>query len=235
MSKQGKRYAEMAKKVDLQRAYSLEEAIALVKENAKAKFDESIEVHLRLGVDPRHADQQVRSTVALPHGTGKTKRVLVITTGDMGEEAKEAGADFVGGEDMVQKIQGGWLDFESVVATPDAMKFIGRLGKILGPRGLMPSAKAGTVTTDIVNAVKEIKAGKVEFRVDKFGIVHNAVGKASFSKEDLFANLKAFYGAILKARPAAVKGTYVKSFSLSSTMGLGIKVDPAVAHKEISD
>ncbi len=235
MSKQGKRHAELSKKVDAQRQYSLDEAVSLVRENATAKFDESIEVHLRLGVDPRHADQQVRSTVVLPHGTGKTKRVLVITTGEKGQEAQEAGADFVGGEDMIQKIQGGWLDFDAVVATPDAMKLIGRLGKVLGPRGLMPSAKAGTVTQDVANAVTEIKAGKVEFRVDKYGIVHNAIGKASFSREQILDNLKAFYSAILKARPAAAKGTYVKSFAVSSTMGAGIKIDPSAAQKDVAE
>ncbi|PIE54615.1 MAG: 50S ribosomal protein L1 [Dethiosulfovibrio peptidovorans] len=235
MSKQGKRHAELSKKVDAQRQYSLDEAVSLVRENATAKFDESIEVHLRLGVDPRHADQQVRSTVVLPHGTGKTKQVLVITTGEKGQEAQEAGADFVGGEDMIQKIQGGWLDFDAVVATPDAMKLIGRLGKVLGPRGLMPSAKAGTVTQDVANAVTEIKAGKVEFRVDKYGIVHNAIGKASFSREQILDNLKAFYSAILKARPAAAKGTYVKSFAVSSTMGAGIKIDPSAAQKDVAE
>ncbi len=235
MAKVGKRYSALSKKVDSLKLYGLDEAVSLVKENANAKFDESIEVHLRLGVDPRHADQQVRSTVALPHGTGRTIRVLVITTGEQGEAAREAGADFVGGEDMVNKIQGGWLDFEAVVATPDAMKIIGRLGKVLGPRGLMPSAKAGTVTNDVAGAVREIKAGKVEFRVDKFGIVHNSVGKASFSKENLLENVKAFYSAILKVRPSAAKGTYVKSFTMSSTMGVGVKVDASSAQKDLSE
>ncbi len=235
MAKQGKRYKALSAKVDSLKFYTLAEAVDLVKENATAKFDESIEVHLRLGVDPRHADQQVRSTVVLPHGTGKTVRVLVITTGEKGEEARAAGADFVGGEDMINKIQGGWLDFEAVVATPEAMKLIGRLGKVLGPRGLMPSAKAGTVTPDVAGAVKEIKAGKVEFRVDKFGIIHNSVGKASFSKEDLLDNIKAFYSAILKVRPSAAKGTYVKSFALSSTMGAGIKIDASGAQKEVAE
>lgn len=234
MAKVGKRYAALSKKVDSLKYYGLDEAVALARENATAKFDESIEVHLRLGVDPRHADQQVRSTVVLPHGTGKTIRVLVITTGEQGDAAREAGADFVGGEDMVSKIQGGWLDFEAVVATPDVMKIIGRLGKVLGPRGLMPSAKAGTVTNDVAGAVREIKAGKVEFRVDKFAIVHNSVGKASFSAENLLENVKAFYSAVLKARPAATKGTYVKSFTMSSTMGVGIKIDAASAQKDLA-
>lgn len=233
--KKGKRYKTLSEKVDSHKFYSLSEAVELIKGNAMAKFDESIEAHIRLGVDPRHADQQVRSTVVLPHGTGKTKRVLAITTGEKDSEAREAGADYVGGEDMIAKIQGGWLDFEAVVATPDAMKLIGRLGKILGPRGLMPSAKAGTVTPDVAGAIKEIKAGKVEFRVDKFGIIHNAVGKASFSKEDLLDNIRTFYSAILKARPSASKGTYVKNFVLTSTMGVGVKVDASVAVKEVTE
>lgn len=235
MGKKSKRYLELAKKVDSSNLYGFREAVDLVKETATAKFDESIEMHFRLGVNPRHADQQVRSTIVLPHGTGITKTVLVITEGEKVKEAEEAGADYVGGEDMVQKIQGGWLDFDAAIATPDMMKLVGRLGKVLGPRGLMPSPKAGTVTFEIANAVSEIKAGKVEFRVDKFGIVHNSVGKRSFSAEDLYDNAKALYSAILKAKPAAVKGTYVRSMYITSTMGYGIKIDPASAAKEIAE
>lgn len=235
MSKKSKRYQEIAAKVEKGKFYSLDEALDLVREVATAKFEESVELHVRLGVDPRHADQQVRSTVTLPHGTGITKRVLVIADGDNLKEAEAAGADFVGGEDMVQKIQGGWLDFDAVIATPDMMRVVGRLGKILGPRGMMPSAKTNTVTFDVADAVNEIKAGRVEFRVDKFGIIHNGIGKVRFEKEQLFENIKAIFGAIVKARPAAVKGTYVKSLSLSTTMGVGIHVDPAAAQKEITE
>ena len=235
MSRHSKKYLEKAKKVNNENYYELKEAVKLVKENATAKFDESIEIHIRLGVDPRHADQQVRSTVVLPYGTGKTKKVLVITMGEKGKEAEDAGADFVGGEDMVQKIQGGWLDFDSVIATPDAMKFVGRLGKILGPRGLMPSAKAGTVTFDVAAAVNDIKAGKIEYRVDKFAIVHNAVGKASFTEEAIYENVKALFSAILKARPASVKGTYIKGFSITSTMGVGVKLDVNASQKEVTE
>ncbi len=235
MPKKSRRYKQISEKIETGKLYNLDEALGLVKEIGTAKFDESVEIHVRLGVDPRHADQQVRSTVVLPSGTGITKKVLVIADGDKLKEAEEAGADFVGGEDMVQKIQGGWLDFDAVIATPDMMRLVGRLGKILGPRGMMPSAKTNTVTFDIQDAVGEIKAGRVEFRVDKFGIIHNSVGKVSFEKAALFENVKALYGAILKARPAAVKGTYVKSFSISTTMGVGVHVDPLAAQKEITD
>jgi len=221
-------------KIEKGRLYSIKEAIQLAQDTATAKFDESIEVHVRLNVDPRHADQQVRSTVVLPHGTGITKRVLVLAMGEKVKEAEEAGADYVGGEDLVAKIGGGWLDFDAVIATPDMMKSVGRLGKFLGPRGLMPSAKTGTVTFDIADAIKEIKAGRVEFRVDKFGIVHNGVGKKSFSAAQLYDNVKTIYQAIIKARPASVKGAYVKSFALASSMGPGIKIDPAAAQKEIA-
>lgn len=221
-------------KIEKGRLYGLKEGIQLALDTATAKFDESIEMHVRLGVDPRHADQQVRSTVVLPHGTGITKRVLVLAMGEKVKEAEEAGADYVGGEDLVAKISGGWLDFDAVIATPDMMKSVGRLGKFLGPRGLMPSAKTGTVTFDISDAVKEIKAGRVEFRVDKFGIIHNGVGKKSFSSDQLYDNIRTLYQAIVKARPASVKGTYVKSFSVASSMGPGIKIDPAGAQKEIA-
>ncbi len=235
MPKRSKRYQETAQKIDKTKLYGLREAVDLFKDIATAKFDESIELHFRLGVNPRHADQQVRSTVVLPHGTGITKTVLVITQGEKIKEAEEAGADFVGGEDLVKKIQGGWLDFDAAIATPDMMKLVGRLGKVLGPRGLMPSPKAGTVTFDIADSVKEVKAGKVEFRVDKFGIIHNSVGKKSFSNDQLYENVKTLYAAILKAKPSAVKGTYVKSMYLSPTMGCSIKIDAAAAAKEIAE
>ncbi|MDY3868343.1 MAG: 50S ribosomal protein L1 [Pyramidobacter sp.] len=225
MAKVSKRRAELLKKIEPLKSYTVEEAVDLILETSKAKFDESIEIHIRLNVDPRRAEQQVRSTIALPNGTGKTKRVLVLTTTDKGAEAQAAGADYVGSSDLVDKIKAGWVDFDAVVATPEMMRVIGPLGKVLGPRGLMPSAKAGTVTMDVASAVKEIKAGRVEYRVDKFGILHNAIGKASFGKEKLLQNIAAYYGAVLKSRPTAVKGTYVKSFSLSSTMGVGVRVD----------
>ncbi len=234
MAKKSKRYQELVKKVDRDKLYGLQEALDLAKETATAKFNESVELHVRLGVDPRHADQQVRSTVALPHGTGVVKRVLVITDGEKLKEAEEAGADFVGGDEMVQRIQGGWLDFDAVIATPDMMRIVGRLGKILGPRGMMPSAKANTVTDNVAGAVKEIKAGRVEFRVDKFGIIHNSVGKAAFEPSQLFENVRALLGAIVKARPAAVKGTYLKSVTISTSMGVGIRVDANQAQKEIA-
>ncbi len=231
MSKIAKRRAALLKTLDPTKLYTLEEAVELVKSNANAKFDETVEVHLRLNVDPRRAEQQVRSTTVLPHGTGKTKRVLVLTTTEKGKEGQEAGADYVGGEDMVRQIAGGWLEFDAVIATPEMMRSIGALGKILGPRGLMPSAKTGTVTMDVGQAVREIKAGRVEFRVDKFGITHNAVGKASFDSAKLLENIRSYYNAVLKARPAVVKGAYVKSFTLTSTMGVGVAVDPAAAQK----
>ena len=235
MSKKGKRYKAILEKVDPYKSYQLEDAIALVKECATAKFDESVEMHIKLGVDPRHADQQVRSTVSLPHGTGHTKRVLVIAAGEKIKEAEEAGADFFGGEEKVAEIEGGWMDFDAVIATPDVMKVVGKLGKVLGPRGMMPSAKTNTVTFDVANAVQEIKAGRVEFRVDKAGIIHNAVGRASFTAEQLTDNIKTLLRAIVKARPAAVKGTYVKGIALSSTMGTGIKVDETMAQKDSAE
>ncbi|HOO63262.1 MAG TPA: 50S ribosomal protein L1 [Synergistaceae bacterium] len=233
MAKKSKRYKALLEKVDADRQYSLKEAVALLGEIATAKFDESVEIHVRLGVDPRHADQQVRSTVSLPHGTGVTKRVLAIAGGEKIAEAEAAGADFVGGEDMVQKIQGGWMDFDAVVATPDMMKLVGRLGKVLGPRGMMPSAKANTVTSEIADAIKEIKAGRVEFRVDKFGIIHNAVGKASFGEEKLFDNVATILRAIVKAKPSVAKGQYIRNLTLSTTMGVAIPVDALSAQKEI--
>jgi large subunit ribosomal protein L1 len=235
MARVSKRYASLLEKVDRNKYYGLKEAAHLVKETATAKFDESVEMHIRLGVDPRHAEQQVRGSIILPHGTGATKRVLVIASGEKMKEAQEAGADYVGGEDVVQKIEGGWLDFDAVIATPDMMRVMGRVGRILGPRGLMPSSKAGTVTLDVADAVREIKAGRVEFRVDKFGIIHNAIGKASFSEEALFDNAKALLRAVLRARPSAVKGQYVRSIALSTTMGIGIRVDPFTAQKELTE
>jgi len=233
MKRRSKRYKAVAEKASAMGLLSLREAIAFAKENATAKFDESIELHVRLGVDPRHADQQVRSTIVLPHGTGVVKKVLVIASGEKIKEAQDAGADFVGGEDMVPKIEGGWLEFDAVIVTPDMMKSVGKLGKILGPRGLMPSAKTGTVTFDVASAVAEIKAGKVEFRVDKFGIIHNSFGKAGFTVENLYENGKALLGAIQKAKPAVAKGQYMKSIAVTSTMGASVKVDAAIALKEI--
>ena len=232
--KRSKRYREAASKIEEGKLYGLREAVELFKTIATAKFNESLEVHVRLGIDPKHADQQVRSTVSLPHGTGVTKRVLVITQGEKIKEAQDAGADIVGGDDVVQQIQGGFMDFDAVIATPDMMKSVGRLGKVLGPRGLMPSAKTGTVTFELTSAVKEIKAGRVEFRADKTGITHNAAGKRDFTADDLYDNVKALLQAIYKARPAAVKGTYVRSIAIASTMGPGIAVDPALAQKELA-
>ncbi len=234
MSKKGKRYKALLEKVDLSKQYSISEAVAIAKECATAKFDESLELHVRLGVDPRHADQQVRSTIVLPHGTGHTKKVCVIALGDKQKEAQDAGADIVGGEDLVKEIAEGRMDFDAVIATPDIMKSAGRLGKVLGPRGLMPSAKANTVTFDVAGAVKEIKAGRIEFRVDKTAITHNAVGRASFPVENLENNVKALFRAIIKARPAAVKGTYVKTVTLATTMGVGISIDPVQAQKDVA-
>ena len=233
MAKRSKRYLAMLEKVDKTKLYGLREAVEILKELPPAKFDETVEMHIRLNVDPRHADQQVRGTVALPHGTGQEKKVLVIASGEKVKEAEEAGADFVGGEDIVQKIEGGWLDFDAVIATPDMMRVVGRLGRILGPRGLMPSAKTGTVTFDIADAIKEIKAGRIEFRVDRYGIIHAGVGKMSFSTDMLFDNAKALLRAVLRARPAAVKGQYVRSLAVAPTMGVGIKIDPVRAQKEI--
>lgn len=221
----GKKFAAARAQVPA-KALSIEEAVPLVQKLKYAKFDETVELAIRLGVDPKHADQMVRGTVVLPHGLGKTKKVLVIAGGDKQKEAQEAGADEVGGEEIVEKIQGGWMDFEAVVATPDMMRAVGKLGKVLGPRGLMPNPKTGTVTVDIAKAVREIKAGKVEFRVDKTGIVHAPVGKVSFATERLVENVHALVDSIVKAKPAAAKGKYVKSVTMSSTMGPGITIDP---------
>ncbi len=232
--KHSKRYREAAEKVEAGKLYGLREAVELFKQVATAKFNESIEVHVKLGIDPRHADQQVRSTVSLPHGTGVTKKVLVITQGEKIKEAQDAGADLVGGEDMVQQIQGGFMDFDAVIATPDMMKSVGRLGKVLGPRGLMPSAKAGTVTFELESAVKEIKAGRVEFRANKAGITHNSAGKRDFTADQLYENVKALLQAIYKVRPASVKGTYVKSIAIAPTMGPGIAIDPSQVQKELA-
>ena len=225
--KHGKKYSDSAKLVDRTKLYDPEEAIALVQQTAKAKFDETIEMHIRLGVDPRHADQQVRGAVVLPHGTGKTVRVLVFAKGDKIKEAEAAGADFVGGEELVAKIQGeNWFGFDVCVATPDMMGVVGRIGRVLGPKGLMPNPKSGTVTMDVARAITDIKAGKVEYRVDKTAIVHVPVGKASFGTEKLQENVATLLEAVIKAKPASAKGTYLKSVVMTSTMGPGIKINP---------
>jgi large subunit ribosomal protein L1 len=222
----GKKFEAASAQVE-ERPYTLAEALPLIKKIKFAKFDETVELSIRLGVDPKHADQMVRGTVVLPHGLGKSKRVLVIAGADKQKEAQEAGADFTGGDDAVDKILGGWMDFDAVVATPDMMRGVGRLGKLLGPRGLMPNPKTGTVTTDIAKAVREIKAGKVEFRVDKTGIIHAPVGKTSFAAEALLANAQALVDSIVKAKPSAAKGRYLKSITVSSTMGPGVRIDTA--------
>jgi len=226
--KRGKKYQESAKLVDRTTLYSPAEALELAQKTAKAKFDETVEVHIKLGVDSRHADQQVRGAVVLPHGTGKKVKVLVFAKGDKAKEAEEAGAEYVGAEDMMAKIQNeNWFDFDVVVATPDMMGVVGRLGKILGPKGLMPNPKAGTVTMDIAKAIKDIKAGKIEYRLDKTNIIHCPIGKVSFGTEKLVENFRTLLEAIIKAKPAAAKGQYLKSVVVSSTMGPGIKVNPA--------
>ena len=228
MAKKGKKYVEALNKIDRSRLYDASEALALVAEVASAKFDETVEAHIKLGVDSRHADQQVRGAVVLPHGTGKTKKVLVFAKGAKAEEATNAGADFVGAEELVQKIQGeNWFDFDVVVATPDMMGVVGRLGRVLGPKGLMPNPKSGTVTFDVAKAIDEIKAGKVEYRLDKTNIIHVPVGKVSFGGEKLTENFAALMDAIVKAKPAAAKGQYLKSIAVTSTMGPGVKVNPA--------
>ena len=225
--KHGKKYVDSAKLIDSLNAYDPEEAIALALQTSKAKFDETIEIHARLGVDPRHADQQVRGSVVLPHGTGRTVRVLVVTKGDKIKAAQDAGADFVGGEEMIEKIKTeNWFGFDVMIATPDMMGVVGRIGRILGPKGLMPNPKSGTVTMDVAKAVQDTKAGKVEYRVDKTSIVHCPIGKASFGPEKLQENLQVLMDAINKAKPAAAKGTYIKSLYLTATMGPAIKVNP---------
>jgi large subunit ribosomal protein L1 len=223
----GKKYLEAAKQIDRTKLYEPAEALELVKKNASAKFDETIELSIRLGVDPRHADQQVRGAVSLPAGTGKAVRVAVFAKGDKAKEAEAAGADFVGAEDLVAKIQEGFLGFDVAVATPDMMGMVGKLGRVLGPRGLMPNPKTGSVTFDVANAIKEIKAGKVEYRTDKAGIIAGPIGKASFEPASLGINFKALMDAVVRAKPAAAKGVYLKSITISSTMGPGIKVNPA--------
>ena len=226
--KTGKRYSEAAKLVEKTKTYDLEEAVALVKKTASAKFDETIEAHFRLGVDGRHADQQVRGAVVLPHGTGKTVKVLVFAKGNKVDEALAAGADYAGGDELVPKIQNeGWLDFDVVVATPDMMGVVGRLGRVLGPKGLMPNPKAGTVTMDVTKAINDIKAGKIEYRLDKSNIIHVPIGKASFTEEQLADNFQTLIDAVVKAKPAAAKGQYLKSVVITSTMGPGVKLNTA--------
>ncbi len=225
MAKKGKRIEAAIKTVDRQKLYGLPEAVEVIKGNAQAKFDETVEIAIVLGVDPRHADQMVRGMVSLPHGTGKSVRVAVFAKGDKAEEAKAAGADLVGAEDLMETIQKGEINFDRCIATPDMMAVVGRLGKVLGPRGLMPNPKLGTVTPDVVKAVNDAKGGQIEFRVEKAGIVHAGVGKASFSAENLAENIQAFVGAINKAKPSGAKGTYFKRICLSSTMGPGVKID----------
>ena len=224
--KHGKKYTDGAKLIDRTNLYTEKEALDLVAQTAKAKFDETVEIHIRLGVDSRHADQQVRGAVVLPNGTGKDVRVAVFAKGDLAKAAQDAGADFVGDADLVQKIQGGWMDFDVAIASPDMMGFVGRLGKVLGPRGLMPSPKAGTVTMDVAKAVQEAKAGKIEYRLDKTNIIHCPIGKVSFGTDKLLENLNALMDAILKAKPEASKGQYIKSVAIASTMGPSVRVNP---------
>lgn len=227
MPKRGKKYMESIKKVDPEKIYSLEDGIKLALEASYVKFDETLDVALKLGVDPRHADQMVRGSVVLPNGTGKDVKVLVFARGEKAKEAEEAGADFVGAEDIAEKIQGGWLEFDKAIATPDMMAVVGKLGKVLGPRGLMPNPKSGTVTMDVTKAINETKAGKIEFRVEKAGIVHASVGKKSFGYEKLFENIKSLLETVQKLKPSSSKGAYFRAFAVSTTMGPGIKVDTA--------
>ena len=231
MKRTGKSYSAALSKVDRDRRYSLKDGLQLVQQTTRAKFDETVELNVRLGVDPRQADQNVRGTVALPHGVGRTVRVLAFAKGEKEGEAQEAGADFVGGGDIVKKISEGWLDFDKAVATPDMMGAVGKIGKILGPRGLMPNPKTGTVTLEIGKAVREFKAGKLEFRVDKAGIVHLPIGKASFSQDKLLENAETALGALQRAKPASAKGNYIRAIALSTTMGPGIKLDPSQIHE----
>lgn len=226
MAKHGKKYLEAVKKIDENRKYNLEEGLALLKETCYAKFDETVEMAVRLGVDPRKAEQMVRGSVALPRGTGKSVTVLVFATGEKEKDAREAGADYVGGAELAEKIQGGWLEFDRVIATPDMMGMVGKLGRVLGPRGLMPNPKSGTVTFDIAQAVKDVKGGQVEFRVEKAGIVHCPIGKRSFSVEYLLENARTLLDVLTRMKPATSKGQYVRSVAISSTMGIGIKLDP---------
>lgn len=226
MPKHGKKYQEAAKRVDRNNLYDVTEAITLVKENATAKFDESVEIAFKLGVDPRHADQQIRNAMVLPNGSGKTRSCLVFAKGEKAKEAEAAGAEFVGAEDMIAKIQGGWFGFDVAIATPDMMGTVGKIGRLLGPKGLMPNPKTGTVTMDVAGAVAEVKAGKIEYRVDKAGIIHAPIGKASFTVEALVENFNALAQALIKAKPASAKGVYMKSISVSSTMGPGVKINP---------
>jgi len=226
MGKRSKIYLEQRKKIDRTTKYDLDSGLKLLKESARAKFDESVDMAIRLGVNPKHADQMVRGTVSLPHGVGKTVKVLVFAKGEKEKEAQEAGADFVGADDLVEKITSGWTDFDKAIATPDMMGMVGKLGKILGPRGLMPNPKVGTVTFDVGKAVKELKAGRVEFKVEKTGIVHTTVGKVSFEEGKLKENVLALMDVIIRAKPASSKGTYLKSIAISTTMGPGIKLDP---------
>lgn len=226
MPKHGKKYVEASKQIEASTLYEVSDAIALVKKTAAAKFDETVEVAFRLGVDPRQSDQQIRGAVVLPHGTGKSQSVLVFAKGEKAKEAEAAGADFVGAEDMVAKIQGGWFGFDVAVATPDMMGVVGRIGRLLGPKGLMPNPKTGTVTMDVTKAVNEVKAGKIEYRVDKTGIIHAPIGKVSFEQNKLEENFKTLVDVIVKAKPASQKGQYIKSVSVSSTMGPGVKVNP---------
>ena len=225
--KHGKKYTDGAKLIDRANLYTTKEALDLVEQTAKAKFDETVEVHVRLGVDSRHADQQVRGAVVLPNGTGKDVKVAVFAKGNLAKAATEAGADFVGDADLVTKIQGGWMDFDVAIASPDMMGFVGRLGKVLGPRGLMPSPKAGTVTMDVAKAVQEAKAGKIEYRLDKTNIIHCPIGKVSFGTDKLLENFNALLDAIIKAKPEAAKGQYIKSCAVASTMGPGVRINPA--------
>ena len=226
MSKKGKKYVEAAKQIEAGKLYSIEEAIELVKKTTTAKFDASVDVVFKLNLDTRHADQQLRGAIVLPNGTGKTKRVCVIAEGPKAEEAKNAGADVVGGQDILDEIAKGWLEFDVMIATPDQMPKLGRLGRILGPKGLMPNPKTGTVTMDVAKAVKEVKQGKIDFKVDKSGIVHTSIGKVSFSAEQIRDNAKEFISTLNKLKPTAAKGTYIKSIYLSSTLSAGIKIDP---------
>jgi large subunit ribosomal protein L1 len=232
MAKHGKKYTEAVKQLE-DKPYSIEQAVALVKKMKYSKFDETLELALLLGVDPKHADQMVRGTVVLPHGTGKSKRVAVIASGEKLKEAESAGADHVGGKELVERIAGGWLEFESVVATPDMMKDVGRLGKVLGPKGLMPNPKSGTVTQDVAKAIREIKAGKLEFRVDKTAIIHCGVGKLSFDEKKLADNAHALLQAVMKAKPPTAKGKYLRSVFMSSTMGPSVKIDTTSAETQV--